>query len=102
MDGWRFALTSDGARHTHLRHGPGSADRKPLGHREFRNLPRVLARGHVTRGGVTRGERLSTVIVAHPVRGETYRAVLTVRKRNRTLTLQTFSKVQAGPSAGKS
>ncbi|MDH2310352.1 phage portal protein [Methylobacterium brachiatum] len=93
VDGWRFELDAVGARHTDNHHGPHSGDRNPIRAADFEKLRRVLQRGTVRAGeGRTRAENLPVVTVDHTVQGETYHAVLTVRKRYRTLRLHSFSK----------
>ncbi len=93
VDGWRFELDGVGARHTDNHHGPDSGDRNPIQAVDFERLRRVLQRGVVRAGeGRTKAENLPVVTVDHIVRGEAYHAVLTVRKRYRTLRLHSFSK----------
>lgn len=94
VDGWRFELTSEGARHGDNAHGPKSGDRNPISPRDFKRLPTILNKGKVGgTGGRTKSENLRTVTVDHHVGGETFHAVLTVRKRTRTLRLHSFSKL---------
>ncbi|MEE7504739.1 hypothetical protein [Methylobacterium mesophilicum] len=93
VDGWRFELDGVGARHTDNHHGPDSGDQNPIQAADFARLRRVLQRGVVRAGeGRTKAENLPVVTVDHTVRGEAYHAVLTVRKRYRTLRLHSFSK----------
>lgn len=93
VDGWRFELDAVGARHTDNHHGPDSGDRNPIEPADFERLRRVLQRGIVRAGeGRTKAENLPVVTVDHTVGGEAYHAVLTVRKRYRTLRVHSFSK----------
>lgn len=92
VDGWRFGLTAQHVRHIGSRHGPGSNDRNPITSQDYGHLPAILSKGHVTTGGLTRREKLPTVIVSHRIGRTNFRVVLTVRKRHRTLMLQTFTK----------
>ncbi|MGF3025559.1 phage portal protein [Methylobacterium aquaticum] len=89
-DGWRFGLSAQFVRHANTEHGPTSGDRNPITVADFENLPRVLRKGGVTRGGKTKHQAMQTVIVRYVVRGVWYGAVLAVRPRKRTLTLHTF------------
>ncbi len=70
-----------------------AAIENPIQAADFERLRRVLQRGVVRAGeGRTKPQNLPVVTVDHTVRGETYHAVLTVRKRYRTLRLHSFSK----------
>ncbi|MBA9061695.1 HK97 family phage portal protein [Methylobacterium fujisawaense] len=93
VDGWRHGVTAEFVRHIDRRHGPGSGEANPITPSDYRNLPRLLRKGTVTRGGKTRGQALQGVVVRHTIRGQTYEAVLAVRKRSRSLTLHTFYKI---------
>lgn len=91
--GWRHGLTAEFVRHIHNRHDPNTSDRHPITVGDFRNLPTILRKEKVTKGGLTKAQSLRTVIVTHTVGNDTYRAVLSVRKRRQALTLHSFKKV---------
>ncbi|MGU3468079.1 phage portal protein [Methylobacterium sp. C33D] len=93
VDGWRHGLTAEFVRHIDRRHGPSSGDPNPIVPIDYSYLPRLLRHGSVTRGGKTRGQGLQGVVVRHTIRGQTYEAVLAVRKRTGSLTLHTFYKI---------
>ncbi|MGN8097171.1 phage portal protein [Methylobacterium sp. 22177] len=93
VDGWRHGPTAEFVRHIDRRHGPSSGDPNPIVPIDYSYLPRLLRHGSVTRGRKTRGQGLQGVVVRHTIRGQTYEAVLAVRKRTGSLTLHTFYKI---------
>lgn len=93
VDGWRHGLTAEFVRHIDRRHGPGSGDPNPIVPADYSYLPRLLRQGSVARGGKTRGQGLQGVVVRHTIRGQTYEAVLAVRKRTGSLPLHTFYEI---------
>ncbi|WP_338928375.1 phage portal protein [Roseomonas mucosa] len=97
VSGWRVGLHSDQVRHIHAEHGSSRSERPrgqlpivPDDYGKIRSL--VHEKGAVAAGGLTRAQRLQTVVVSGKVGKARYQAVLTVNKRTRSLRVWTLMK----------
>ncbi|MFC0411075.1 phage portal protein [Roseomonas elaeocarpi] len=97
VQGWRMGLMSDQVRHIHKEHGSARTEmprgQLPIGPDDFTRVRALVhGGGAVAPGGLTRVQKIPTVVVKGAVGNARYELTLTVNKRHRALRVHTLIK----------